>query len=59
MNSNLTFILLTAGAETERALQAALSTHRLLRVVASSENIETVYAEVTRWQPSAVILRNM
>lgn len=56
MNSNLTFILLTAGAETERALQAALSAHHLLRVVASSENPETVYAEVTRWQPSAVII---
>lgn len=56
MNRNLTFVLLTAGAETERELHAALSAHRLLRVVASSENPETAYAETIRWQPSAVII---
>lgn len=56
MNRNLTFILLTTGAETERALQIALSPYRSLRIVASSENPQTVYAETVRWQPSAVIL---
>lgn len=56
MNRNLTFTLLTAGAETERELQAALSAHRLLRIVASSDSPQTVYAETIRWQPAAVIL---
>ncbi|MFN7927510.1 MAG: AAA family ATPase [Blastocatellia bacterium] len=56
MKRNLTFILLTTGTDTERALQTALATQRSLRVVASSDNPQTVYAETIRWQPAAVIL---
>ena len=56
MNSRLTLILLTAGAEFESELQAVLATDARVRVLAVSENPEKVYAETIRWQPSAVII---
>lgn len=56
MKSSLTFVLLTTGQETAQALQAVLSADRRVRVLATSEHPETVYAETLRWQPSAVIL---
>ncbi len=56
MKESLTFIVLTAGSESEQQLQAALVAQQSLRVIAASDSTENVYAETIRWQPSAVIL---
>ncbi|HEX4945680.1 MAG TPA: AAA family ATPase [Blastocatellia bacterium] len=56
MNGSLTFVLLTAGRESDQELQAVVAADRRLRVVAASDNTEQVYAETIRWRPSAVIL---
>lgn len=56
MNSSLTFILLTAGYESEQGLQALLTSDQRIKVLATSDSTEKVYAETIRWQPSAVIL---
>ena len=56
MNGHLSFVLLTAGRESEQHLHTGLAAHPRLRVVASSDSPEKVYTETIRWQPSAVIL---
>ncbi len=56
MSSNLTIVVLTAGRESAQALQAALSVERRLRVLATSDRPDMVYAETLRGRPSAVIL---
>lgn len=56
MNGQLSFVLLTAGQASAQELQAVVTADRRLRVVASSDSTEQVYAETIRWKPSAVIL---
>lgn len=56
MSQPLTFVILTAGAETAQELRGALNSDRRARVIAISDRAEQVYAEVVRSRPSAVIV---
>jgi pilus assembly protein CpaE len=52
----LNFILLTGDPEDARELRAGLDADHRVRVLASSDDPESVYADVVRWRPSAVIV---
>ena len=56
MNQSLTFVIFATGQETAQNLRVALSADRRARVLAVSDDIEQVYADVVRWRPSAVIV---
>jgi pilus assembly protein CpaE len=56
MNQSLTFVIFATGQETAQNLRVALSSDRRARVLAVSDDIEQVYADVVRWRPSAVIV---
>jgi pilus assembly protein CpaE len=56
MNQSLTFVIFATGQETAQNLRVALSADKRARVLAVSDDIEQVYADVVRWRPSAVIV---
>ncbi|MGE0129705.1 MAG: CpaE family protein [Blastocatellales bacterium] len=56
MRRQLSFVVLTAELGTDRELRAALERDHRGRIVASSDQVEQVYAEVVRSRPSAVIV---
>jgi pilus assembly protein CpaE len=56
MRRQLSFVILTAENSTDRELRFSLESSQRARIVASSDKVEQVYAEVVRWRPSAVVV---
>jgi pilus assembly protein CpaE len=56
MSRPLNIVILTGDPQDARELLDGLNADRRVRVMASSDNPEEVYAEVARWRPSVVIL---
>lgn len=52
----LKFVILTSDPDDAQELLKGLDTDTRVRIVASSDNAERVYAEVVRWRPPAVII---
>lgn len=56
MRRQLSFVVLTTEFGTDREVRGALERDQRARIVASSDQVEQVYADVARWRPSAVIV---
>lgn len=56
MRRQLSFVILTAEFGTDRELRIALERDQRVRIVASGDHVEQIYADVVRLRPAAVIV---